>query len=56
LSAAGGETGQGDADQQQMEGCTHESGYRTQQFDADGCGFYLWTCEACGWSEVDTMP
>lgn len=39
-----------------MIACPHEEGTRSQSFDADGCGFYLWTCDDCGYVEVDDAP
>jgi predicted nucleic-acid-binding Zn-ribbon protein len=39
-----------------MGNCPHESGTRRKEFDADGCGYYLWTCDDCGYTEHDDMP
>ena len=36
--------------------CQHEEGTRFQAYDSDGCGFYIWKCDACGWECVDDMP
>lgn len=33
--------------------CPHESGFTRQEYDADGCGYIVWTCEACGYFEID---
>jgi hypothetical protein len=44
-----------DENQEPVE-CQHEEGTRLRQFDADGCGYYLWVCSACGWTTLDDMP
>ena len=36
--------------------CEHDTGTRIQMFDADGWGYYLWVCDACGYTEIDDMP
>jgi len=36
--------------------CPHEEGTRYQAYGSDGCGFYIWKCNACGWECVDDMP
>ena len=38
------------------EPCPHEWGTRSLQYDSDGCGYYLWTCDACGEVFFDDMP
>jgi predicted nucleic-acid-binding Zn-ribbon protein len=39
-----------------MGNCPHETGTRRKEFDMDGCGYYVWTCNECGYSEIDDMP
>lgn len=36
--------------------CEHEYGTRIQEFDADGCGYYVWMCDNCEYTEIDDMP
>ena len=38
-----------------MIACNHPSGNRLQHFDEDGCGYYIWTCDVCGYAEIDAM-
>lgn len=39
-----------------METCKHKEGDRNQKYDADGCGYYVWCCDECGWCVMDDMP
>jgi hypothetical protein len=39
-----------------MIACKHETMTRSQSFDTDGCGYYLSTCDYCGYIEPDDMP
>jgi rubrerythrin len=41
--------------QKQVE-CQHETGTRHKEIDPGGCGFYLWTCAACGYTRHDGPP
>lgn len=41
---------QGDGD------CSHDEGHREQRYDADGCGFYVWVCDACACEWFDDLP
>jgi hypothetical protein len=43
------------ARQKQIE-CQHETGTRHKEIDPHGCGFYLWTCAACGYTRHDGPP
>lgn len=38
-----------------MEACKHPEGERYQDFDADGCGYYVWRCTECRWCVMDNM-
>ena len=38
--------------QEQMK-CEHEIGTPYQKYDADGCGYYIWVCDNCGYEEFD---
>ncbi len=42
--------------ERKMATCKHESGQRFQMHDSDGCGYYLWVCDQCGFEQVDDMP
>jgi hypothetical protein len=39
-----------------MIACPHESGTRRQEYDADGFGYYVWTCDDCWYEMVDCLP
>jgi hypothetical protein len=39
-----------------MIACRHEEGTRHMEYDADGIGYFLWTCDECGYCEHDDMP
>jgi rubrerythrin len=39
-----------------MGNCPHKTGTRKKEFDADGCGYYVWTCDECGYTEHDDLP
>ncbi len=36
--------------------CDHNEGTRYLEYDADGCGYYVWVCDVCGYIEIDDMP
>jgi hypothetical protein len=39
-----------------MIACEHEEGTRSLEYDDDGCGYFLWTCNECGYTEHDDLP
>jgi hypothetical protein len=36
-----------------IEKCPHETGDQAQRYDADGCGYRVWVCFACGAETLD---